>query len=388
MTIPRVGTKYRTIFEVTEERVHAFSALSGDVNPLHISLREARQYGFDKPVAHGAILLSEISRIIGTELPGEGALWSDVSLTFLGPVFWGDILDIEVEVLRCSAVTQMAKLSFLVKTKETGREILTGTCLVMVLKKFNGRLTMPQKSERIVLVTGGSRGAGLACVTEFLKEGYTTLSLSRRNSEGLELLQQQYEGQLHVLCADVSDKSAVSLALKQARDVCGPVNMIVHGASPVPVKASLQEDTYEAVQKFMDVYVGGLTAILNECLPSMTRNRFGRIVTLGTSYILGPPPRSMYPYVIAKEALWGMTKSLAADYGGFGITCNMVSPSMMLTDLTAGISNPFKMAEAEKNPMKRLAEPEEVAKTVMFLCEEGASFINGTNTPITGGGIG
>jgi 3-oxoacyl-[acyl-carrier protein] reductase len=100
---------------------------------------------------------------------------------------------------------------------------------------------------------------------------------------------------------------------------------------------------------------------------------------------LGTPPPSMYAYVTAKEALWGLTKSLSVEYGKYGVTANMVSPSMMLTDMTSEIPNALKKAEAESNPIKRLVEPDEVAKTVAFLCSENASFINGTNIPLTGG---
>ena len=96
----------------------------------------------------------------------------------------------------------------------------------------------------------------------------------------------------------------------------------------------------------------------------------------------------MASYVTAKEkSLWGYTKSLAVEMAPFGITANMVSPSITVTNLTSGISARVKEVEAMKSPVRRLATIEDTACQITHLCSREASYINGINLPVTGGPI-
>lgn len=383
MTIPQAGYKYITDFFISEEKISNFADFSGDHNPIHTSRHGAREYGLEKPVAHGVILLSELSRIIGMEVPGNGAFWNDINITFSGPVFWNETVTIRLEVVQSSEAASMVKLKF--DVTNGGRRILSGTCRVVCLKRFNRRLPMPDISSRVVLVSGGSRGVGLEVVRVLMEEGYKTISLSRNQTDELAELKKGYGDQLSLLFVDLKEPELLEERVGELCGRVGGIHAIIHAASPVPVKRNFHGDIYKEIGEFMEVYVKSLIKIAAIAIPYMKKANYGRIVTLGTSFILGTPPQAMYPYIVAKEALWGLTKSFSVDYGRYGITANMVSPSMMATSLTSDIPNAVKQLEAETNPLKRLAEPFEVAKTVSFLCGEGATFINGTNIPVTGG---
>lgn len=380
MTIPYIGQKYQKRFYVSKEKVLAFAHCSGDNNPIHMNTADAIDYGFYRPVSHGAVLLAEMSRIIGTEFPGGGALWTDVHVDFNKPVFWDEELFIHVEVIQSSEALRMIKLQFEI-SKENDK-ILTGTCRVLCLEKLKRRLSMPEIHKRTALVTGGTGGLGLAVVKELLHEGYRVISLSRKENQHLIDLRKQYP-RLETVYSDIQQSENVNQQIAQL-DING-IHAIIHTASPAPENEKLDHHLFVNMQLFLDIYVKSLIHLVSYTLPYMKKQNYGRIITIGTSFILGTPPPGLFSYVAAKEALWGFTKSLAVQLGRFGITSNMVSPSMMVTAMTSNIPNSVKHSVAQGNPLKRLVEPEEVAKTISFLCGEAATFINGTNIPVTGG---
>lgn len=385
LNLPEVGEKYKTSFTISKDMVMDFKDFSRDDNPIHVLEDGAYSYGFQKPVCHGAILLSEISRIIGTELPGYGALWSDLDISFMSPIFWNETVDIEIEIIQRSEALRIVKLQILVMKGKI--KVLSGTAKVMCLNKINRSLPMLELSKRCALVTGGSRGLGLEITKELLKEGYNVVILSRKESEEISNLKKDYAGKIRSVLCDLNNLSELRELIININKQFMPINIVIHAAGPVPHKINLSNSINEVLDEYINVYIKSLVEILDVCSSGMKSSKYGRIINIGTSYILGVPPLSMYPYVVGKEALWGLTKSLAADMGRYGITANMVSPSMMITDMTTDISYSVKCAELQKNPMNRLAEVSEVAKTILFLSGEGGSFINGTNLPITGGGV-
>ena len=120
-------------------------------------------------------------------------------------------------------------------------------------------------------------------------------------------------------------------------------------------------------------------------VPKMAKAKRGRVLFMLTSYLLGMPPKNTAAYVMAKSALAGLAKSLAADYASFGVTVNCVAPSMMETKFLAETSDLIVQASAEANPMGRNARPSDVVPAMAFLLSDEAGFITGVTLPITGG---
>ena len=127
--------------------------------------------------------------------------------------------------------------------------------------------------------------------------------------------------------------------------------------------------------------------MVNHIAPSMKDNCFGRIVFIGTSYLFGEPPLGTVAYVSAKEALWGYTKALALDVARHGITVNMISPSLTITDLSENVPLRVKELQAFKNPTRRLPTTQDTANQVSYVCSEFSGYTNGINIPVTGGPI-
>ena len=118
----------------------------------------------------------------------------------------------------------------------------------------------------------------------------------------------------------------------------------------------------------------------------MVANKYGKIVTLGSVYTDKPNPNLVH-YVTAKAGLEGFTKSLALELGPKGINVNMVSPSVISTDLTADIPEKVKLINIAQTPLRRLALPRDVAGAISFLVGEKSSFLAGENIRVNGGQI-
>ena len=167
----------------------------------------------------------------------------------------------------------------------------------------------------------------------------------------------------------------------------GRIDVVVHGASPSVPPVGVLDLAYADIERYYKVYVGGALTLLARTVPRMTEHRFGRFIFMGTSFLFGVPPDGMAAYVAGKESLWGLVKALAGELGPKGITCNMVSPGVTVTDLTADLPARLKELHARKSPVRRLATTADSAAVVAFLASEAGGYVNGVNMPVTGGPV-
>lgn len=128
-----VGDAASCEFIATEDRIRAFADFSLDTNPLHMDPQSARDLGFPQPVAHGMIVLSAISRLIGTQLPGPGSLWLSQEVRFVAPVLLDDPVTARVVVERISKATGIVQLKTEACHSIRGSVVLSGTAKVRVL---------------------------------------------------------------------------------------------------------------------------------------------------------------------------------------------------------------------------------------------------------------
>jgi 3-oxoacyl-[acyl-carrier protein] reductase len=98
----RVGDRESIDIDISEELIDSFADMSGDTNPLHMNTQAAQRAGFARRVSHGVLSLALLSKLIGTKLPGDGALWRSLSVDWIRPVFAGDHLHLDAEVLSVS----------------------------------------------------------------------------------------------------------------------------------------------------------------------------------------------------------------------------------------------------------------------------------------------
>lgn len=383
----REGDVFEERWTVDDSLIERFADLSGDRNPVHLNSAEARSFGFAKPLAHGALSVALLSRLIGMKVPGPGALWLSQQIEWLAPIYVGDDLVLSARIRHYSNSTQILTLE-IEGRNQSHALVLKGEAKV----KVTARLTEPacDATPKLALVTGGSRGIGAAIARRLSQEGlHVILNFLSQESTAKDL---QYQivsktGSCQIVQGDLSCLESTRSMLERLNTTSGCPDIIVHCATPSLAIERYPNINHETIDRYLRIYVHGAIELLNWAAPTWKTKRFGRLIVIGTSALFGQPPSGYGPYIIAKSALWGFVRSAAQELGPFGITVNMVSPGLTITDLTADVPSRVKELEARKTAVRRLATPEDTAALVSFLATPAAGYLNGLNLPVTGGPI-
>lgn len=228
-----------------------------------------------------------------------------------------------------------------------------------------------------ILITGGSRGIGRACVERFAADGHEVFFFYYHQHEAAKALSDA-TGAI-ACCVDVKDSTAVQKAIAEI----GDVDVLVNNAGVCQFKL-LSDVTDEEWHRMLDTHLSGAFHTARAVIPAMVRKQFGRIVNVGSMW--GKTGASCeVPYSAAKAGLRGMTMALAKELGPSGITVNCVEPGLIMTDMNATLSEADVAAICEETPVGRAGQPAEVADLIAFLCQKESSFITGQCIGIDGG---
>ncbi|MDT0265203.1 3-oxoacyl-[acyl-carrier-protein] reductase [Streptomyces sp. DSM 44915] len=232
---------------------------------------------------------------------------------------------------------------------------------------------------RSVLVTGGNRGLGLAIARELAAAGDKVAITHRSGEPPQELLDL---GCLPVRC-DITEPEQVEQAFKVVEDAHGKVEVLVAnaGINRDQLLLRMSEEDFTSV---LETNLTGTFRVVKRASKGMLRARSGRIVLISSVVgLLGSA--GQVNYAASKSGLVGFGRSLARELGSRGITCNVVAPGFIETDMTRELTETQRDSIIERVPLARYGAPEEVAATVRFLASAEAAYITGAVIPVDGG---
>ena len=248
---------------------------------------------------------------------------------------------------------------------------------------------------RHALVTGGGRGIGAAISSVLVAAGHH-VTITGRHAARLASLAETLGENCQALSMDVTDRASVDAALAIARQRFGAVEILVNNAGQAGSAPFLKTDA-ALLQDMLAVNLGGVFNCTQSVLPDMLAANWGRIVNVAsTAGLRGYAYVSAYS--AAKHGVIGLTRSLALELAGKGITVNAVCPGYTETDIvkdaianimakTARTEAQARAELAKSNPQGRLVQAEEVANAVLWLASEGATSITGQAVAVAGGEV-
>ena len=235
------------------------------------------------------------------------------------------------------------------------------------------------------LITGATSSVGTALIRRVWKPGDIVIAQGAGDLALLEELRPLCGDALRCYDVDLTGEDSLSAFLAEIKERFGCPTHIVHLPALRVVNKKFQNFDEQRFLLDFNVQVMSALLICKAFLPGMMKARFGRVLFMLTDYIIGVPPKNTTAYIVAKNALRGLARSLATEAAPAGVTVNCVAPYMMETRFLTDTPDLIVEASAAANPMGRNARVEDVVPAMAFLLSDEAGFISGAELPVTGG---
>lgn len=240
--------------------------------------------------------------------------------------------------------------------------------------------------DKVLLVTGASSDVGYELIKRVSSNYSKVWAHYRSSSEIIDRMQSEFGDRIVPLQADFSDLASTEELIGIIKSSTYYPDHIVHLSAQRAYNLQFHKHSWESFQKEIDTSLRSIMMILQEFIPKMSKEKYGRIVFMLSAYIIGVPPKFQSSYITVKYALLGLMRALAAEYASKGITVNAVSPDMMETKFLSNLPDLVKEQSANNNPLGRNLCVDEIVPTIEYLLSPGSVVVTGQNIGVTGGG--
>lgn len=241
--------------------------------------------------------------------------------------------------------------------------------------------------DKVVLITGASRGIGAACARVFAQNGWRVLIHYNQSASMARALQQELlsQGQdAFCLKADLANPEEARFLIDQAARVFGRIDALVNNAGIAPLQAPVNDVSLEEMQKVLNVNLVSTMVCCQSVLPYFLKQGGGAVVNVSSVWgLTGASCEALY--AASKAGVIGFSRSLAKEWGPSRIRVNCVAPGVIDTDMNAHLDSQAIHELQEETPLGRIGTPAEAAQAVYFLASEQASFITGQVLSPSGG---
>jgi 3-oxoacyl-[acyl-carrier protein] reductase len=238
-----------------------------------------------------------------------------------------------------------------------------------------------------ILVTGGSRGIGLAIARRIARAGYNVIAVARRESDGLKNaireVVEEGAGGLHFRAFDLNEIDAIPSFVKSLRDEFGPVYGLINNAG-IGTEGLLANMHNTEIEALVRLNILSPVILSKYVVRQMMADGGGRIINM-SSIIATTGYNGLSVYGATKAAVTGFTRSLAREVGKLGITVNAIAPGFVDTELTQGLPEDQRQRIAGRSALRRLPEADDVARMVEYLLGEGGRNVTGSVLTIDAG---
>lgn len=248
----------------------------------------------------------------------------------------------------------------------------------------------PTWSNRSALVSGAATGIGAAVAVELARLGVSVTAATLFAGEGGENVVATIEeagGKAQLAFGDVSDEAAVSALVATATAAFGPPDILVHAAGGFGTAAGVADIAPADWDRIVAINLRSAYLLMHAVLPGMIERGWGRIVAVASEAGRMPTRVGSPAYAAAKAGVIGLTKHAAREVAASGVTVNATAPSTTVSPRVKALYADGGASVGAQHPMRRLAEPEEQAAAIVFLCSPEASYVNGACLDVTGGAV-
>jgi 3-oxoacyl-[acyl-carrier protein] reductase len=239
--------------------------------------------------------------------------------------------------------------------------------------------------KRVAIVTGGSRGIGAAIVKRLAKDGLHVVAMAR-TMDKLAAIVAEVEsagGTAEAVQCDISDSKSLQACIESMEEKHGRLDVLVNNAGITKdgLLLRMEDDDFDSV---INTNLKSAFVAIRTAARMMMRSKSGRIINISSvAGVMGNAGQANY--AASKAGLIGLTKSVARELAGKGITANAVAPGFVTTDMTDVLNDKIKDGVKQIIPLKRFGEPHEIAAAVAFLASEDAGYITGQVLLVDGG---